>query len=93
MQKILLDIINEVMRIGRQNKVKSSVCAEKNLREDVNGLVLYSLHCPMGTVNKVIFAEYKILLMSLTWKYLCLFYPQNIHPSHTSMKYDRDKVL
>lgn len=52
----------------RQNKVKFSVSAEENLREDVNDLVLYSLHCPMGTVNKVIFAEHKILLMSLTWR-------------------------
>lgn len=77
----------------RQNKVKSSVSAEENLREDVNGLVLYSLRCPMGTVNKVIFAEHKILLMSLTWRYLRLFYPQNIHPSHTFMKCDHDKVL
>lgn len=40
-------------------KVKFNVCAEENLTEDVDGLIL---HCPTGTVNKVVFVEHKILL-------------------------------
>lgn len=47
------------------------MCAEENLTEDVNGLILYSLHCPMRTVNKGIFAEHKVLLdFNYRWAWL-----------------------